>query len=76
VITNPIALRAKEGLRALMSRNKSAPLTPKGQVRKPPPSQSSVSPKMGSRNNNESAMLLVEIIDEKIDRPPMICPIL
>ena len=68
-MANPIALRVKEGIGALTSRNKGAPPIPKDQIRKPPPSQSGVLPKMGSRNINESAVPLVEIIDEKINGP-------
>ena len=68
-IIKPIALRAKEGFGALTSRSKSAPPIPRDQVGKPPPSQSGVSSKIGSRGNHESTAPPVEVISEKIDGP-------
>ena len=63
------SLSAKKGLAVLTSRNESAPPIPRDLVGTPPPSRPGMSPKIGNRNNNESAAPPVEVLDEKIDGP-------
>ena len=67
-IIKPIALKAKGGFGALTSRSRSAPPIPRDQIGKRPSSQSGVSPKIGDRDNNESAAVHIEVADEKVDR--------
>ena len=68
-IIKPIALKAKGGFGSLTNRSRSAPPVPRDQVRKRPPSQSSVSPKIGDRNYGESITLPIEVVDEKVNGP-------
>lgn len=65
-IVKPMALRAKQGFDALMSRSKSAPPIPREQVGKQPPSKAGVLPKMGVVNDSESNALPTDNINEKI----------
>ena len=51
----------------MMSRSRSAPPILREQVGKWPPSQSGVSPKIGERNNNESATLPIKVVDKQVD---------
>lgn len=63
----PIALRAKEGLGALIKRSESEPPIHRNQPGKQPPSKSGVPPKTGDSSNNESGLLPGNGIHEKVD---------
>jgi hypothetical protein len=68
MIVKPMALRAKQGFDALMSRSKSAPPIPRDQVGKQPPPKAGVLPKMGV-NDSEFNSLPTDDINEKISTP-------